>query len=72
MTVAGTVIPRPTTVDQGPLCCSWSKWSNVALAVSDRAYVMRQGRIVMEGEAAVLWDHRDQLEGHYLGSGAPA
>jgi branched-chain amino acid transport system ATP-binding protein len=40
----------------------------MALAVSDRAYVMRQGRIVMEGRASDVGRHRDLLEAHYLGS----
>jgi branched-chain amino acid transport system ATP-binding protein len=38
-----------------------------ALAVSDRALVMRQGRIVMEGTAAEVHANRDVLESHYLG-----
>ena len=40
---------------------------DMALAVSDRAYVMRQGRIVMSGPASELAGAREQLEGHYLG-----
>jgi branched-chain amino acid transport system ATP-binding protein len=40
----------------------------MALAVSDRAYVMRQGRIVMDGSAAHVGRHRDLLESHYLGT----
>jgi branched-chain amino acid transport system ATP-binding protein len=43
----------------------------MALAVSDRACVMRQGRIVMEGPAPDVARHRDLLEGHYLGVVAP-
>ena len=39
----------------------------MALAVSDRAVVMRQGRIVMTGTAAEVHDNRDLLESHYLG-----
>ena len=39
----------------------------MALAVSDRALVMRQGRIVMEGTAAEVHAGRDVLESHYLG-----
>lgn len=38
-----------------------------ALAVSDRALVMRHGRIVMEGTAAEVHANRDVLESHYLG-----
>ena len=40
---------------------------DVALAVSDRALVMRNGRIVMEGAAAEVHANRDVLESHYLG-----
>jgi branched-chain amino acid transport system ATP-binding protein len=40
---------------------------DLALAVSDRAYVMRQGRIVMSGPASELSGARELLEGHYLG-----
>ena len=39
----------------------------MALAVSDRALVMRLGRIVMEGTAAEVDANRDVLESHYLG-----
>jgi len=42
----------------------------MALAVSDRAYVMRQGRIVMQGTAADVDARRDVLESHYLGHAA--
>jgi branched-chain amino acid transport system ATP-binding protein len=40
---------------------------DMALAVSDRAYVMRRGRIVMSGPAIEIANARDLLEGHYLG-----
>ena len=40
---------------------------DVALGVSDRAGVMRQGRIVMEGTAGDVAGERDLLESHYLG-----
>jgi len=39
----------------------------MALAVSDRALVMRHGRIVMQGPAAEVRASRDVLESHYLG-----
>ena len=39
----------------------------MALAVSDRALVMRHGHIVMEGTAAEVHASRDLLESHYLG-----
>jgi branched-chain amino acid transport system ATP-binding protein len=41
--------------------------AEMALAVSDRALVMRQGRIVMEGAASEVHANRDVLESHYLG-----
>lgn len=40
---------------------------NKALEVSDRAYVMSQGRIVLEGNAKELLHRRDLLESSYLG-----
>ena len=45
---------------------------DMALAVSDRAAVMRQGRIVMEGTAAEVGRDRMLLESHYLGRAAVA
>ena len=45
---------------------------DMALAVSDRAYVMRRGRIVMSGPATEIAGARDLLEGHYLGQSQPA
>ena len=43
---------------------------DMALAISDRAYVMRQGRIVMDGTAAEVSEHRELVEAHYLGTAA--
>ena len=40
---------------------------DIALAVSDRGYVMRRGRIVMTGSATEIAVARDQLEAQYLG-----
>ena len=40
---------------------------DMALAVSDRAYVMRRGRIVMSGQATEIANARDVLEAQYLG-----
>jgi ABC-type branched-subunit amino acid transport system ATPase component len=40
---------------------------DVALAVSARAYVMRQGRIGMSGPANEIADDRTSLESQYLG-----
>jgi branched-chain amino acid transport system ATP-binding protein len=42
--------------------------SRKALSVADRAYVMRQGRIVLEGSAEYLGDRTDEVEAAYLGS----
>ncbi|MBM3660492.1 MAG: ABC transporter ATP-binding protein [Actinobacteria bacterium] len=39
----------------------------LVLAVAERAYLMRQGRVVFEGPAAALRDRRDLLEEGYLG-----
>ncbi len=38
-----------------------------ALAIADRAYVLRRGRVAIEGGAADLRDRRDLLETSYLG-----
>jgi branched-chain amino acid transport system ATP-binding protein len=40
---------------------------HLALQVSDRAYVMSHGRVVLEGAAAELIHRRDLLEASYLG-----
>jgi branched-chain amino acid transport system ATP-binding protein len=40
--------------------------THVALDVADRAYVMRRGRIVLEGEAGELNASRELLETSYL------
>lgn len=40
---------------------------DMALAVSDRAYVMRRGRIAMSGPATEIANARDVLEAQYLG-----
>jgi branched-chain amino acid transport system ATP-binding protein len=45
---------------------------DMALTVSDQAYVMRQGRIVMHGPAPEIGRHRELLEAHYLGSCSPS
>ena len=45
---------------------------DMALAVSDRAYVMRRGRIVMSGPATEIANARDVLEAQYLGQSQPA
>ena len=45
---------------------------DMALAVSDRAYVMRRGRIVMSGQASEIADARGVLEAQYLGQSQTA
>jgi branched-chain amino acid transport system ATP-binding protein len=45
---------------------------DMALALSDRAYVMRRGRIVMSGQASEIADARDVLEAQYLGQSQTA
>ncbi|MDQ1396779.1 MAG: branched-chain amino acid transport system ATP-binding protein, partial [Acidimicrobiaceae bacterium] len=39
-----------------------------ALTLADRGYVMRRGRIVMEGKSADLLTRRDVLDASYLGA----
>jgi branched-chain amino acid transport system ATP-binding protein len=41
---------------------------DMALVVSDRAAIMRRGRIVQDGRAPDVREHRDLLEAHYLGT----
>jgi branched-chain amino acid transport system ATP-binding protein len=41
-----------------------------ALAVADRAYVMRRGRIELEGTAADLRERMDEIEDTYLSASA--
>jgi branched-chain amino acid transport system ATP-binding protein len=44
----------------------------LVLAVADRACLMRQGRLVLEGTAAALQAQPEVLEAGYLGDGPPA
>jgi branched-chain amino acid transport system ATP-binding protein len=37
-----------------------------ALSVADRAYVLRRGRVVMQGPSAELRSRMDEIEAHYL------
>jgi branched-chain amino acid transport system ATP-binding protein len=53
--------------EQGTAVLLVEQTVDVALAVSDRAYVMRQGRIVMSGPANEIADDRTALESQYLG-----
>ena len=43
---------------------------HMALEISDRAYVMNHGEVVVEGPAAELAERRDLLEASYLGDKA--
>jgi len=43
---------------------------HMALAVSDRAYVLNHGQLVMEGDAKEMAERRDLLEVSYLGEAA--
>ena len=43
--------------------------ARAALRVADRAAVLRQGRVVLEGRAADLLERRADLEAAYLGDG---
>jgi ABC-type branched-subunit amino acid transport system ATPase component len=42
-----------------------------ALAVADRAYVLRRGRIVLEGDAEELANRTDEIEAMYLDAPSP-
>ena len=43
---------------------------HMALEISDRAYLMNHGELVLEGDAAHLATRRDLLEASYLGDRA--
>ena len=43
---------------------------HMALGISDRAYVMSHGEMVLSGDAADLAGRRDLLEASYLGESA--
>ena len=52
--------------EQGVAVLLVEQHTHVALEVADRAYVMRRGRIVLEGEAHALRARHDLLETSYL------
>jgi branched-chain amino acid transport system ATP-binding protein len=58
---------RRLAKEQGTSVLLVEQTVDMALAVSDRAYVMRQGRIVMSGQATEIAESRDLLEAQYLG-----
>jgi len=63
---------RTMATEQGTAVLLVEQTVDVALAVSDRAYVMRQGRIVMSGAANAIADDRVALESQYLGHATSA
>ena len=59
---------RELAREQGTAVLLVEQTVEMALAVSDRAYVMRRGRIAMQGSAAEMRQARDLLESQYLGN----
>ena len=58
---------RAAATDGGAAVLLVEQHATAALAVADRAVVMRGGRIVASGPAATLRAQRDLLEATYLG-----
>ncbi len=52
--------------DRGVAVLLVEQYIRSALGVSDRGYVLRRGRIVMEGSATELADRSEEIEAHYL------
>jgi branched-chain amino acid transport system ATP-binding protein len=48
------------------------QYIDLALGVADRAIVLQQGRVAMEGPAAELRARRDVIEMSYLGEDIPS
>jgi len=57
--------------DEGVTLLLVDQMATQALAVADRAYVLEQGRVVREGQAAELRGDK-ALEAAYLGGGQAA
>jgi branched-chain amino acid transport system ATP-binding protein len=58
---------RQIALDRGMAVLLVEQHTPMALSVADRVYVMRRGRIALEGAAAELRERRDLLEASYLG-----
>ncbi len=63
------VLVRQLAKQHGTAVLLVEQMADMALAVSDRAYILRQGRIVSTGQAAAVRADRSALEAHYLGGG---
>jgi branched-chain amino acid transport system ATP-binding protein len=61
---------RQLANDHGTAVLLVEQTVDLALSASDRGYVMRQGRIVMDGPADEIRERREVLEAHYLGADA--
>jgi len=53
--------------DQGLAVVLVEQFANLALEIGDRAYVMRRGAIVYQGDCATLMDDPETLHHLYLG-----
>ena len=53
--------------DQGLAVVLVEQFANLALEIGDRAYVMRRGAIVHQGDCATLMDDPETLHHLYLG-----
>ena len=58
--------------DQGLAIVLVEQFAMLALAVGDRAYVLRRGKIVYDGACAELRDAPDKLHQLYLGGASDA
>ena len=70
--VVGQLLPviRRLAKEEGVGVIIVDQHVELTLTHSDRAYVLRQGRIVLEGNAAELAKRRDVLQESYLGDAA--
>ena len=63
---------KHVVTDTGTALLLVEQHAHLSLAISDRAYVLNHGELVLEGSAADLRDRRDLLEVSYLGDAALA